>query len=132
LQNRIGVILDRRTLTIRTSRFPLPWSVSRRIVGCLLTLLVAILLFAGASVDVPVLAKPLQTLALVVQGPDLVFRSMTTFWAGIRDENLLLQSWRVQKGKELNDFLRNLKDDTTNRVNTWEEGVRILSFYNAL
>ncbi len=25
--------------------------------------------------------------------------------ADIRDENLLLQSWRVQKGKELNDFL---------------------------
>ena len=36
-----------RTLTCRTSRVPLPRIVLRRVVGCMLTLLVAVLLFAG-------------------------------------------------------------------------------------
>ena len=42
----------------------------------LISILVVVFLSAGASVDVPVVVKFLQTLVLVVQGPNLVIKGL--------------------------------------------------------
>ncbi len=57
-----------RALTVRTRGVPLPRAVPRGIVGCLLPLIVACLLFTGARVNVPFETKLLQTVAPVFQG----------------------------------------------------------------
>jgi hypothetical protein len=72
----IPIVLGDHTLTGRTSRVPLSRIVSWRIVDCLLTILVVVFLSVGASVDVSVVAKLLQTLVLVVQGPNLVIKGL--------------------------------------------------------
>lgn len=62
------VISGGRVLTGRTRGVPLPRAVARGIIGCMLTFLVGGLLFTSASVNVPVEANLLQTLAVGVQG----------------------------------------------------------------
>jgi hypothetical protein len=62
------VVSGGRSLMGRTRGVPLPRAVSRGIIGCLLPLLVEGLLFTGPSINVPVEANVLQTVALVFQG----------------------------------------------------------------
>jgi hypothetical protein len=70
------VVSGGRASTGRTRGVPLPRAVSRGIIGYLLTLLVVCPLFTGASVNVPVEANFLQTVALGVQGRNLVLEGL--------------------------------------------------------
>ena len=59
------VVSGSRAWTSRTRGVTLPRAVSRVIIGCLLPLLVVGPLFTGASVNVPIETKLLQTVALL-------------------------------------------------------------------